>query len=303
MQQTRFYSNGKLLLTGEYVVLDGAKSLALPTKFGQDLIVSSNTSWEIQWKSIDNDGGVWFEDIIGFEDIVSNLENTSSVKTTLIEILHHANILNPSILNTASGFSVTTTLTFPRFWGLGTSSTLLNNIAQWFKIDAFELLRKSFGGSGYDIAAAQCDHPIVYSVKDDKPEFYQAEFEPVFKDKLYFVYLNRKQSSRSAIATYKSTNMNREKPVAEINKITNAIIGAKDVESFSKMIDAHEQIISSVVGMKTVKETTFADFHGSIKSLGGWGGDFILVVSDDDPTPYFEERGFQTVIPYSDMIL
>jgi mevalonate kinase len=28
-----FYSNGKLLLTGEYLVLDGAKSLALPTKF------------------------------------------------------------------------------------------------------------------------------------------------------------------------------------------------------------------------------------------------------------------------------
>ena len=35
METQTFYSNGKLLITGEYVVLDGAKALALPTKFGQ----------------------------------------------------------------------------------------------------------------------------------------------------------------------------------------------------------------------------------------------------------------------------
>ena len=31
-----FFSPGKLLLTSEYVVLDGALALALPTKLGQD---------------------------------------------------------------------------------------------------------------------------------------------------------------------------------------------------------------------------------------------------------------------------
>ena len=36
-----FYSPGKLLLTGEYVVLDGAKSLAIPTIFGQSLNITS----------------------------------------------------------------------------------------------------------------------------------------------------------------------------------------------------------------------------------------------------------------------
>ncbi|MEQ3661167.1 MAG: GHMP kinase, partial [Flavobacterium sp.] len=40
MKQT-YYSNGKLLLTGEYVVLDGAKALAVPTKFGQSLSIES----------------------------------------------------------------------------------------------------------------------------------------------------------------------------------------------------------------------------------------------------------------------
>jgi len=35
-----FYSHGKLLLTAEYVILDGAKALALPTKFGQEMEIS-----------------------------------------------------------------------------------------------------------------------------------------------------------------------------------------------------------------------------------------------------------------------
>ena len=36
-----FYGHGKLLLTGEYAVLDGAKALSIPTRFGQSLEVTS----------------------------------------------------------------------------------------------------------------------------------------------------------------------------------------------------------------------------------------------------------------------
>ncbi len=36
---TTFRSNGKLLLTAEYLVLDGARAIALPTKLGQSLTV------------------------------------------------------------------------------------------------------------------------------------------------------------------------------------------------------------------------------------------------------------------------
>lgn len=36
---SEYYSNGKLLLTGEYVVLEGFEGLALPTVFGQKLSV------------------------------------------------------------------------------------------------------------------------------------------------------------------------------------------------------------------------------------------------------------------------
>ena len=64
-----FYSNGKLLITGEYLVLDGAKALALPTKFGQNLIVEEKDNLEIHWKSFDSDGSLWFEDTFTFENI------------------------------------------------------------------------------------------------------------------------------------------------------------------------------------------------------------------------------------------
>ena len=57
----RFYSNGKLLLTGEYLVLDGAKSLAVPTKFGQDLVVEPIENNELIWASFDHLNQCWFE--------------------------------------------------------------------------------------------------------------------------------------------------------------------------------------------------------------------------------------------------
>ena len=56
-----FYSHGKLLISAEYAVLDGALALALPTKFGQSLTVESTPEDTILWKSISNKGAVWFE--------------------------------------------------------------------------------------------------------------------------------------------------------------------------------------------------------------------------------------------------
>jgi len=56
-----FYSHGKLLISAEYAVLDGAQALALPTKFGQKLKVESTSGNLIHWKSISNCGKIWFE--------------------------------------------------------------------------------------------------------------------------------------------------------------------------------------------------------------------------------------------------
>ena len=180
-----YYSNGKLLITGEYVVLDGAKALALPTKFGQNLIVEEGTNCEINWTSFDKDGSVWFQEVISFAAISNKTQSENqSVKNTLIEILHEGFLLNQDFINNSKGYTITTQLTFPKFWGLGTSSTLINNIAQWLEIDAFKLLKNSFGGSGYDIACAQNNKPIIFQLVNEKPVV--ETFIPLFQ-KIYIL--------------------------------------------------------------------------------------------------------------------
>ncbi|HEU4791783.1 MAG TPA: GYDIA family GHMP kinase [Flavobacterium sp.] len=299
-----FYSNGKLLITGEYLVLDGAKALALPTKFGQNLIAEKSSNQEIKWKSHDADGSVWFEDTIPFSAIISNTPfEKESVKNTLITILREAFLLNPDAILNSEGYIVSTHLSFPKKWGLGTSSTLINNTAQWFNINAFELLKNSFGGSGYDIACAQNDNPIIYHLEQGKPVVEKVKFHPTFTENLYFVYLNQKQNSKNAIASYKEKKNNLEDAKEIIDQLTETVLDAKDEDTFAQALEKHEKELSSILEIKTVKESLFPDFDGTIKSLGAWGGDFVLVISKENPSPYFMAKGFETIIPYSEMIL
>jgi mevalonate kinase len=303
MEQT-FYSNGKLLITGEYLVLDGAKGLALPTKYGQYLKVTSGELGKIQWASFDSDNSIWFEETFSFNEIINfNVTDKLSERETLIKILYEAHLLNTGLLNSSIGFTVSTVLTFPKLWGLGTSSTLINNIAQWFQIDAFELLKNSFGGSGYDIACAQNNSPILYQLINGLPMVEKVNFNPNFTDCIYFVYLNKKQSSKTAIDNYYKNQKNLEANLPLINEITLAVLNSNSMAEFSTLLNKHEGIMSTILELPVVKEGLFADFDGSIKSLGAWGGDFVMVVSKNNPTSYFENKGFKTIVPYKDMIL
>lgn len=299
-----FYSNGKLLITGEYVVLDGAIALALPTKYGQNLIIEDGFNKEIIWKSYDSDGSIWFDDTILFSDITTKkaFEN-NSVKTTLVDILHESYRLNSSFINDSDGYIVSTNLTFPKFWGLGTSSTLINNIASWLQIDAFTLLKNAFGGSGYDIACAQNDSAILYQLVNKKPIVKTINFNPIFKENIYFVYLNKKQNSKSAIANYRNKKGNIANSIVAINEITEALINTTELNEFTKQIEKHEVLLSEILEMQTVKETLFPDFDGAIKSLGAWGGDFVMVISRNNPIDYFVAKGYDVIVSYEEMIL
>jgi mevalonate kinase len=296
-----FYSNGKLLLTAEYTVLDGAKALALPTRYGQYLDIEPNTSNYIEWNSFDADGALWYKDTIVITDIKSNTCTTQNpVSKTLITILHTAHSMNPNVLQ--HGFTVQTRLTFPKKWGLGTSSTLINNIALWFDANPYSLLWKSFGGSGYDIACALHNTPIFYEIENGKPVVNTADFNPAFKDNLYFIYLNKKQNSRNAIADYRERNENKAL-AGKITELTKNIYHAATLNEFRVLIDRHEAIMSDALGQETIKQQLFPDFDGSLKSLGAWGGDFILAASAQDPHSYFKAKGYTTILPYKDMIL
>jgi len=308
-----FYSNGKLLLTGEYVVLDGALSLAIPTKFGQSLSVKNLDESKLVWESFDNKGDVWFKDEFMFVEITSvSSKPRNDVSKKLIEILNAAKQLNSKFLSDNQGLKITTKLDFPKNWGLGSSSTLIHNIANWANVDAYQLLDLTFGGSGYDIACAQHNSALTYQLENENPHKAQndktrliksIEFNPSFKDDLYFVYLNQKQDSRQGIRQYKMNHSNLSKNISEINDITIQMIECVSLEGFKRLINSHELIISNIIKQKPIKTLFFNDFKGSIKSLGAWGGDFILVASNENPKAYFNSKGFKTILNYSEMIL
>lgn len=299
-----FRSNGKLLLTSEYVVLDGAKALALPTKFGQSLSVSSNDKGSISWQSYDENNTIWFEALLPLNlNKLDATEPKDEVSTRLLEILSAAQKLNPDFLKESNGFEITTHQDFNRKWGLGTSSTLINNIANWAKIDAYQLLDFTFGGSGYDIACAQYDHPIMYQLLlENNPEVTEVVFDPPFKDQLYFIYLNKKQNSRDGIKNYKALRQNSFDSFDYFNTITESFLNCDSLSDFEELISEHESLISELIQQPTIKSQLFNDFKGSIKSLGAWGGDFILATSINDPREYFNTKGYDTIISYADMI-
>ncbi|MFP4845159.1 GYDIA family GHMP kinase [Winogradskyella sp. PE311] len=303
-----FRSNGKLLLTGEYVVLDKAKALAIPTKYGQSLTTEKNKTKTIVWESYDELDALWFEDEFTLNDSAIRLrlkaKNYTDVSKRLIQILRAAYDLNPEFLNTEQGYTIKTHQDFNRKWGLGTSSTLINNIANWANVDAYKLLEQTFKGSGYDIACAKHNTPITYQLRyAQSPLVETVSFDPKFKSELYFVYLNQKQNSRDGIAAYRKKAKVEPSIIKAINAITEAMIASETLLEFENLINTHETIISKLIDQKTIKSLLFNDFKGSVKSLGAWGGDFILVTSQINPADYFNSKGFNTVIPYSDMVL
>ena len=313
------YSNGKLLLTGEYLVLDGAKSLAVPTKFGQDLIIEPIQESELIWGSFTHTGECWFEASFSLPKLrlttaTFNSEKEGSnefIAETLLGLLKEAQRLNPEFLNTKGGFIVKTNLSFPRDWGLGSSSTLINNIASWAKVNPYELLWNAFSGSGYDVACAKHNSPIFYTLAKNElrnrrqPIVEEIGFNPEFTEELYFVHLNQKQDSREGIQHYKTYIKQKDISIdiKEVAVLSDEFIKATTAKDLMKLITEHERLVGGIIQMQPVKNRLFSDYFGAVKSLGAWGGDFILVTGNDDTPKYFKEKGYATILSYKEMIL
>lgn len=301
MQQ--YYSNGKLLLSGEYLILDGAVGLALPTSYGQSMEVTKNLTALMTWESFDHNQQSWFKVIFNLDDLsIRQVNGDKNVALTLQRILQKVISLNPEFLGKNKGLMVKTYLDFPRVWGLGTSSTVINNIAQWAGVDAYQLLFESFGGSGYDIACAQNDSAILYQLIKGVPNVRTVSFQPAFRDHLYFVHLNRKQVSKDSIEMYKKGKSVDSQTIGRITNISESMVTCKTLHEFDQLLAEHESILAAVLQKKTLQQSLFTDFSGQTKSLGAWGGDFILATGNENTPGYFKEKGFETVIPYSLMI-
>ena len=298
----RFFGRGKLLLTGEYAVMDGALALALPVKLGQSLSVRSepDSRRRIGWKSYSPDNAPWFE--AELDKNFNVLYSDDRPKAEMLrKILISASLLNPEFLSKPVRYEITTHLDFNPEYGLGSSSTLIHNVSLWAEVDPYELLAATFGGSGYDIACAAASHPVFYQLQNAVPRVEQADFNPDFADELYFVYLNKKQNSREGIKHYRELNRADEAFIKKITELTRSISEANSLSEFEQLIEKHESLISSVLDLPDVKDRLFPDYPGSLKSLGARGGDFILATRRVAET-YFPEKGFKTVFPFRALV-
>ena len=295
-----FYSNGKVLLTGEYSVLNGSLAIGLPTKMGQDMLVENILNEKISWLSFNMNSEKWFECLFDLKSL--NVLGTSdkNISLRLKKILKASRDLNSKFLKT--GKKIITNLDFDYKWGLGTSSTLINNISKWAEINPYELLKKTFGGSGYDLACAEANSPILFSLNSGKEKIIPINFNPKFKKNLFFIYQNKKQNTKRSVKEYKKQNILNKSIINNISKISTDLISTSNINEFRRLIDYHENIMSSVLRINSINKK-FSDYEGSIKSLGAWGGDFFFAVGPEDSLDYFKKRNYKIGYKYADFIL
>lgn len=298
----RIFSPGKLLLTSEYFVLDGALALAIPTKPGQEFFFEEihDRNSEIIWQAYHQEK-LWLSIKINYRNWTILDTNMETPAKFVVSVLQHVQDLSNIRFNKENSYFLKTNLQFPPDFGLGSSSTLINNLAEWAEIDPFLLNELALGGSGYDIAVAQEKSPILYQTLPEN-KIMRIEFDPGFKNELIFIHLNQKQDSRDGIALYRSKPRNNEL-IHELSEITKAVFLAKTIDEFTLYMNRHELLISSFLGIETAKEKYFPQYGGFIKSLGAWGGDFVLASKFGDYKKYFLDRNFTRIFEWQDLVL
>lgn len=305
--QSNAYYNAKLLLTAEYLVLNGATALAVPLKFGQHLYVEDNNQGFISWQSVAHDGVDWFSGTYNLDDFSIIGSSNPDIAMHPQRLLQAARKLNPSFCSGSEGCHVVSTLNYPLLWGLGSSSTLIAAVAGWAGIDPFQLHFEVSKGSGYDIACAISNGPLLYSVKEHKPEFQRVTFNPPFADKIYFVYQGNKQDSAEGVQKYRSKTADPGPDlIYHASKLTDRMLAATSLKEFEQVIGEHETMISNLLDTPSIRQTTFSDLPGEVKSLGAWGGDFCMITWRDDPgliRAFLESKGLKTWFSFSDIVL
>lgn len=307
MSVQTFYSHGKLMITGEYLALAGSLVLAVPVRFGQRMLVVKLPQGEpwLSWTALEQ-GQQWYHDIFresGFEP-----ENAGDpVSTNLQKLLLRAKELNPAFPERGFSYKITTDTNFPLKWGLGSSSTLISNFAWWAGVDPFELLFSTSSGSGYDIACARHNTPLIYRYngRGHAPSVCEVAFDPPFRQNLWFVYTGKKQSSAKSIEGIDPTKFDNH-TLERISELSMKLVKEENLDHFIRMMTAHETVISRAIDQLPLQAVRFTGFPGAIKSLGAWGGDFCLAASAESEEvvkAYFNKKGCDTIFGFSEMVL
>ena len=270
---SQFRSSGKLLLSGEYWVLHGAEALAMATIKGQTLHYEY-ADCELHWVAKDSEDRVWMDCV-------------ASQDPHLSRILNAVQKLNGSLPHRGR---VSTQLEFNRNWGWGSSSSLIDLIAQWTGLDPMELHFETSEGSGFDVACARAGGAIAYQKTGPRSAVWNNVASAHWPHEHFgLVYLGGKQDSQREVAK------KRREPLASeldaISALSRHLASSSNAEAWMQGIDELEDRTASWLGMERVQKR-FPGVRATIKSLGAWGGDFALAVAKDpEDLAYFSLNG------------
>lgn len=300
MNSHSYYAPGKLLISAEYAVLDGAEAWSIPTRFGQELCITP-AEGGLTWESVNHRGDIWFK---ASWDEAGNLLTSSDeeIAGTLHSILMKSREMGA---NPFDGFTAQITMDFPNEWGLGSSSTLIACIAKWTEVDPHRLFDQTLTGSGYDVAVGYTGKPLLYRIDKERKRYIQPiAHVPPFAEHLYFVYSGQKQKSHNEVIRFSQlSEETRNKLAEDITPLTHKLIRATDLSSFCEAMKAHEKIIGTVLARPTANEE-WPEIEGTLKHLGAWGGDFVMLATDKtDDIDKLKARGLTTVLSWSEMLL
>lgn len=319
MTDRRSYrSNGKFLITAEYLVMSGARALALPLNRGQDLNVFPGNSGILHWES-HYETECWFSCDFDPADFGIRKTTDPSRAATLKKLLSEGCRLagerpgSAGHVDKKSGFTVPsegmriiTQLEFSIDWGMGSSSTLVSNIARLMDVDPYELYWRVHDGSAYDIACARADGPLVYRLAGGRPDVRPVDYHPPFSRGICFVYSGRKQSSYLSTSFFRKKGLAAPQHIRQAGQITDKLVSSRDQEEFNALIEEHESMMSDILGMPALAKSRYGDFRGSVKSLGAWGGDFFMAsstVGADYIRDYFGRKGHDVIFAYDELAL
>ena len=279
--------------------------MAVPLKFGQRMLIDELPEPGLmRWETCVLDK-LWFSAYFLLKDM--EILKTSDKKTALFiqNVLEKGRKLNPGLNMSAKGYHIQNHIDFDINWGLGSSSSLVSNLAYWLDIDPFALYSSSFQGSGYDVFCARAAKPITYQLINNLPEVHETDFKPSFTDNLYFVYLGRKQDSQESVRKFMERQFMDDQIIRKVSELTGAMLKAASLNEFLAVMRLHEETVSAVLGLPMVKEELFPDFQGEIKSLGAWGGDFVMAgtsLSTKEVKDYFSKKNMPVVFRWEEII-
>ncbi len=272
------------------------------------------------FNALDSHGASWFSESFDIANLKSNSLNTNALNSNSADV-HFSESKNPSEnsehisesnteskiesnaeSNTESHLSkilalvpssywkpgksyrFETRLEFDRSSGLGSSSTFVQLLSNYFKLDPFQVQDLVFGGSGYDVAIAAVQKPLIYWRNEQGVHFRQWKMNPELTKDWKVIFLGNKVNSRTSTSQVNDMleDLARDENYSmQIPKIIEIVRDAQELMALETGIEMYQMFLSQLLGMVTpytyfgVKPLP----RGVCKWLGAWGGDMLLVNS------------------------